>query len=389
MGDIDKFVTVIQASKETQKQKINDLEDVIETLKATVADMNENLEELKQQNEVLKVDLKDKVQETNDKTLMDKEELHSLESEILNLRTALEKSENNYTSLQDKLKLSEEAVEDKSNQISKLKGEIKEMAQEETQFNLAQDKLKVAYNTLMKKYISLKKSSREEIERLTNINYEQSEGQLDADSKSSAQKSESKTENSNSNVIGEDTDEDVTKNQLEEQLEKLKQDMEAEKRIMEDHFDRFKQEVSEKSKKLEERDEEISSLNAAIKDLNQKRYNLLEKLNSQSQGGSKDLHQSHERSHSTLSQVQSSNHSQIAYNINPGKLLKFLNECETKLKTLYKDFINYSILKEEDKMQYIQLGINTLVEELNDFRDYCQIKLKYLKDKGFKMEGLE
>jgi predicted nucleic acid-binding Zn-ribbon protein len=56
--------------------------------------------------------------------------------------------------------------------------------------------------------------------------------------------------------------------------------MEAEKRIMEEHFERFKDEVSEKNSELEERDQEISNLNLAIKDLQQKRQNLLQKLNS-------------------------------------------------------------------------------------------------------------
>ena len=167
MGDIDKYVRVILSSKEVQKTKIVDLEEVIETLKNTVADMNENMEELRKGNDVLKEDLKSKVQETTDKTMLDKEELDDLENEILTLRQNLEQSENNYTTSLDKLKQSEEAVEDKNRQVKKLKSEIMEMAQEKNNFNLAKDKLKTAYNTLMQKYVNLKKSTKLEIERIT------------------------------------------------------------------------------------------------------------------------------------------------------------------------------------------------------------------------------
>lgn len=167
MGDIDKFVRVILSTKETQANKITDLEEVIETLKNTVGDMNETIEQMNKQNDVLREDLESKVQESNDKTVMDNEELEVMEQEIVGLRVDLETSEKNYTSALDKLKQSEEAFEDKIGQVKKLKGEIIEMAEQKTQFDIAKDKLKTGYNILMNKYINLKKTSKMEIDRLT------------------------------------------------------------------------------------------------------------------------------------------------------------------------------------------------------------------------------
>lgn len=184
----------------------------------------------------------------------------------------------------------------------------------------------------------------------------------------------------------EDVESNLTNSQLETQLETLKQTMQAEKRIMEEHFERFKSELQDKQVEIEERDRTIEELNMSVEALQKKRQNLLQKLNNG------EIAPKHERNHSTVSQLPETPakaQAQIAYNINPTKLLKFLEGLETQLKQLYKDFINYSILKDEDKMQDIQLGINTLVEQLSDFTEYSRSKLKYLKDKGFNIEGIE
>jgi hypothetical protein len=114
----------------------------------------------------LRKEINSKEQENTSKTIIDNQEFEQISRDMYDIQNSLEKSEKNYTTALDKLKQCEEELEDKNRTVKKLKGEIIELSSEKSGFESSKDKLKNAYNMLMNKYVNLKKSSKEEIERL-------------------------------------------------------------------------------------------------------------------------------------------------------------------------------------------------------------------------------
>ena len=248
MGDIDKYARVILAASTSHEQKISDLEEVIETLKNTISDMNEQIQSIKQVNVALEETLKNKAQETSDKTIIENQELEGMQNELFSLHLQIEKLQKIESSLLDKLKQRDEAVEDKSQTIVKLKSEIMEMAETSNSDQKVKDKLKLAYNTIYQKYLNLKKSYQEEIQRLSG-NYNSSNDDISKEENNQSESDKKidikspKNQNMVSTVAGESIENTESYNQqidvkasLESQLEQLQQSLNTEKIIMEEHM---------------------------------------------------------------------------------------------------------------------------------------------------------
>lgn len=169
-------------------------------------------------------------------------------------------------------------------------------------------------------------------------------------------------------------------------IEELKSSNDTERGLLEEKIKGLEVDLEDSIASLASKDSQIEQLNRVVSELNEKRQNLLAKIK-KLQTSSTIQNMDKTAAASSQKELHKESSNQLMYNINPRKLTSFLEDMERKLKQLYKDFISYSILKEEDKMQEIQLGINTLVEELNEFMDYSSQKLEYLKSKGILFDG--
>ena len=443
MGNIEKYIKVIQGKKQEAENQCNELKTKIETLEMAMEELNENLDQMREQNEVIKNELKERAEEKNGQEIIEKEKFQSMLQEAEDLRTQVQGLQKEIVIKDDQLKQANEAISDKDDGMKKLRDELVEIANLKNEAEEDKNKLKTAYNDLKKRYINLQKSSKEEMKRLMDQVEELKEVETQASKGlvygvSSHQSIKDRNESVENNegeesskvlskdeegIEDEENNSSLSKINPGEGLPTIQHKIEANLRIQEEIVAKLKEELEEKDNLLQEKERENESFKSVIKDLKKKRERALKKI--------KDLSAEVSKTRSVTSLPQSGYGTRIntlggggdsdqpggsmmlterdaepenpqpnlheakglgagsgfsvAYNINPTKLFDFLKTLNKNLKKLYKDFINYSIMKEEEKMPVIQFNINQMVEALADFKEYSQAKIDYLKKHGYQV----
>lgn len=400
MGDLEKFIRVILATKQVNQQKIVDLQEVIDTLKLSLASMNSNIKELKQQNSNLQEQLSQMKIQDNTKTTLDKVELESMQEQIGKIQERNSQLEKIASTSSDRLRQADEEIENKAQLVAKYKHQLVEISQKIGLLEAGNEKLKSAYNQLMQKYSNLKSNMKREMERMLKdaqsqkSDSEQEKAELDTNqSTTGVSESGAKAKSFEKlNSIEQLNRENSTGNQSNDEhlvtpsdLQNLRAEHETEKGLLQEKMRELEEDLAERDEVMQQKDFKLAELNRVVKELTEKRQNLLQKLSEyQSSGATVNREKAAAPIQEEVKTKETTG--EIAYNINPTKLTQFLDDMERNLKQLYKDFISYSILKEEDKMQEIQLAINMLVEVVNEFMHYSSEKLKYLRNKGIQFK---
>lgn len=337
MGAIEQYFKIQATDKKCLENKAQELEERLESVDIVIDGLNTQIQNSNLEVKKLKELLQESEEKKHGKEMVETEKLEAIQLRLKNSIEDAEKSRTNENLSLGKLKQMTEDYEHLQLQLLHLKEELATQSNDKMKIDKERNTLKRYFNELKNKYTTLKG----QYKRLSEDSIQKT---IDIEEKQSHSLSPSPSPPQEVNNIR-------SRSPTPPQTPKVAAPSQAS--LLESRVAILTGELDEKDNEIDDLHQQVFQLQNLVDDLKQKR----------------------ERAISEIESLRASK--SISYNFNPNKLSGFIKSFEESVNKTYKNFIQYSALKNDEFMAATEKNINYSREVLEEFKEYFELKYMY------------
>lgn len=354
-----------EALKSCEVQKLESVERYQESEKAKaeaelkLEDLEEKFKLVEEQNTLLRDQAKEAVEKQRELKVIKNDEFELIEKEIARKEEIIINQTNEASKAIARAKDLEEELSELKSKFKKQQEELKSMAITLAEKLEAMKLLENKYTHVKEKYAELREGSIKKYEARYNSKVKELEAKM-------AAKLEENTKLANevATVIEAEKEQEVDKAQGEaDELHRLRSEVAS----LTHQIEILKTEAESMRDEKQVRDEQIHELERIVDEFKKKKSKL---------DDTGDL----PKKQAIESSPDKNLPAPTGPTLNPKRILQFLEGIDTSTRTLYKEFILYGSSKptHDPQVDEMQMKMNQLVEQANDFKDYVKAKTQTL-----------
>lgn len=351
MGALDEAFKTVNSQKADLDRRLAYSDRLREQSESRTEDLDVKVKLLEEQCTLLRDRAKEEADKQKDLKVVKSEEFEKIEKELTHKEEIIIGQKNEVSKALARAKDSEDELAEIKVKYNRQEEELRSLAKTLADRNEATKLLENKYRHVKEKYAELREGNIKKYETRYNAKVKELEAKMAAQIE--ALKTTDETAKEKEDKIAEPekvSDEAAESDRLRAEVSELRQQIEI-----------MKRETDELQEDKRVKDDQINELEHQVLEL-QKRKNKFDDIDPKKP-------------------VQDISPEKAAHvDLNPKRILKFLEGIDVSTRTLYKDFIIYgsSHTTHDPKVDEMQLRMNKLVEQANDLKDYVEAKLSSL-----------
>lgn len=366
MGSLDESMKLNETQKHEAVKKFEEQKSICEQIELKLEDNVEKIKQLEEQNALLKEQSKDLNDKQKEMKVMENQEFDKIVKELEDKeRVIIEKSQE-IGIAKDKLKQVAEELDETRSKYVKAKEDNLSFAKQVSELQETGKNLEMKYKNLKEKY----SEARTGVLKKYESRYLQKEKELEATVEAKYKAADASPSGNNTQASASEGDASRTSKDGTSSEEKAK--MEQQLGGLQKEVEMLRKEVEDLLFDKKEREQEMDHVSKQLEEMMKK--NVPAKKGDAKLDDSFDK-QSEAKVDGIMKKAVAPS---ISYNINPKRLILFLDDVEPAIKLIYKEFLKLSTSSQPtpQAINDIQLKLNKIAEAVADFKDYALLKLE-------------